>query len=473
MCRRLLGLAVTLLLLIRHPAMGQGSMLPPPVTQEDNQEMFDQMQQELAANEARLSDIEAQLFEWRDPTASELETRRKDWEAANPFKTSFDMPDFRQPKIRVRRTDPAEADRQAAAQDIQERISKLEAKMAMMKTTSVIVTATPTQILAEREAEHEYAVQAELDRQKRNAEGARILSNLVSSTNGKAGDSTSGTPVQNKGEAEREAAYDRAFDISDAEAVRLYDFVSDPNSVGHKRMLEIEADLLAKNDPIYYDPNKPLIIARMVAAELHIAAKDRPNDKLASIQRNAQAGDADAQFALGLKYEYGDGVPKNGVEAVKWFIAAAKQGDPYAEEALGSMYEDGDGIPRNPVVAMEWYTKAAKQGNTTAEYSIGLMYNKGNGVEANFPAAAAWYTKAALQGYVPAECSLGYMYAIGEGVPKDEIQGLAWTYIAAASGDSISIKNREQMERRLGRDGTLAAQQISKDLEKKIESASN
>src|ERR1019366_5381608 len=111
MCRRLLALAVTLLLLIRHPAMGQGTMLPPPVTQEDNQEIFDQMQQELAAKEARLRDIEDQLYEWRDPTASEVESMRKDWEAANPFKTSFDMPKFEQQKIRVRRTDPAEADR--------------------------------------------------------------------------------------------------------------------------------------------------------------------------------------------------------------------------------------------------------------------------------------------------------------------------------------------------------------------------
>jgi hypothetical protein len=142
-----------------------------------------------------------------------------------------------------------------------------------MKTTSVIVTPTPRQSLAEREAAHEYAVQAELDRRRRNEEGSRLLSNPVPSTNGKAGDSTSGTPDQDKVEAERETAYDRTFDASEEKAIRLYDFVSDPNSTGRKRMLKIEADLLANDDPLYYDPNKPLIIAQMVAKEMRIAPK--------------------------------------------------------------------------------------------------------------------------------------------------------------------------------------------------------
>lgn len=38
-------------------------------------------------------------------------------------------------------------------------------------------------------------------------------------------------------------------------------------------MLEIEADLLANDDPLYYDPNKPLIIAQMVGKEMRVAPK--------------------------------------------------------------------------------------------------------------------------------------------------------------------------------------------------------
>jgi hypothetical protein len=143
MCRRLLPLAVILLLLVRHPAMGQAPFLPAPETQEDNQQLFQQMQQELAAKESRLRDIENQLYEWRDPTPEEVESKRKDWSAANPFKTSFDMPDFAKQKIRVRRADGASAQQQGDAQALQDRISKLEASIEAMKARAPKVNPQP------------------------------------------------------------------------------------------------------------------------------------------------------------------------------------------------------------------------------------------------------------------------------------------------------------------------------------------
>jgi TPR repeat protein len=39
----------------------------------------------------------------------------------------------------------------------------------------------------------------------------------------------------------------------------------------------------------------------------------------------AEAGDADAQFRVGLIYAEGAGVPRDGAEAVKWFRMAAHQ----------------------------------------------------------------------------------------------------------------------------------------------------
>jgi TPR repeat protein len=63
------------------------------------------------------------------------------------------------------------------------------------------------------------------------------------------------------------------------------------------------------------------------------------------------------------------------------------------------------------------------------------------------------------------------MYANGNGVPKDAIEGLAWINIAAASGVESFIKNRDILERRLGTEATLAAQQRSKQILKEIEAA--
>lgn len=67
--------------------------------------------------------------------------------------------------------------------------------------------------------------------------------------------------------------YDSAFNESETKAVELYDFAADPKSEGGKRMLEIEADLKANDDPLYHSPSKPLKIAQMVAKELNIAPR--------------------------------------------------------------------------------------------------------------------------------------------------------------------------------------------------------
>lgn len=69
------------------------------------------------------------------------------------------------------------------------------------------------------------------------------------------------------------AEFDRKFDASESKAAELYAFASDPESPGGKRMREIERELKANDDPLYYSADKPLKIAQMVAAELNIAPR--------------------------------------------------------------------------------------------------------------------------------------------------------------------------------------------------------
>lgn len=76
-------------------------------------------------------------------------------------------------------------------------------------------------------------------------------------------------------EVQQEQAYNDGFKASHAKASELYPFASDPASAGAKRMLEIDAELKANDDPLYYSPNRPLKIAQMVAAELNIAPKKK------------------------------------------------------------------------------------------------------------------------------------------------------------------------------------------------------
>ena len=47
---------------------------------------------------------------------------------------------------------------------------------------------------------------------------------------------------------------------------------------------------------------------------------------LETLQKKAEAGDASAQFNLGLRYAQGRGVPYDEKEALKWYRKAAEQG---------------------------------------------------------------------------------------------------------------------------------------------------
>jgi TPR repeat protein len=55
-------------------------------------------------------------------------------------------------------------------------------------------------------------------------------------------------------------------------------------------------------------------------------------DKIAQLQREAQAGDPDAQYELAYLYENGLGVPKSETKALELYQQAADQGHPAAQD---------------------------------------------------------------------------------------------------------------------------------------------
>lgn len=77
------------------------------------------------------------------------------------------------------------------------------------------------------------------------------------------------------------AEYETAFTASETRAAQFYPFAADPSSPLGQRMVEIEESLQALGDPLYNDPNKPLIIAQMVAKENNIAPR-KPGTKTAT-----------------------------------------------------------------------------------------------------------------------------------------------------------------------------------------------
>jgi hypothetical protein len=93
-------------------------------------------------------------------------------------------------------------------------------------------------------------------------------------------------------------------------------------------------------------------------AQCKSGTQNPTEDIVKVLREKAEAGDAAAQFRLGVMYANGKGVPKDAAEAVKWFSKAAEQGYADAQFNLGVMCANGEGVMESPSAAADWYYKA-------------------------------------------------------------------------------------------------------------------
>ena len=104
-----------------------------------------------------------------------------------------------------------------------------------------------------------------------------------------------------------------------------------------------------------------------------LAAENDVPDKL---RRDAEQGDASAQYNLGLTYDNGIGVPQDFAEAVQWYRRAAKQGLAGAQANLGVMYANGEGVPQDYVAAHRFLNLAGAKGNEKVNEDAGKARNR-------------------------------------------------------------------------------------------------
>jgi len=204
-----------------------------------------------------------------------------------------------------------------------------------------------------------------------------------------------------------------------------------------------------------------LVIASIAAAaHIRLACAGVP-EGLDALRRNdfataakelrpaAERGDPEAQYRVGLMYEFGKGYPKDMKQALAWLRQAAGQGHVAAEVELGVLYRTGDGVPQDDAQAVSWFTKAAGQGSATAQYNVGLMYAKGAGVKVDNAQAIAWFRKAADQGFTLAQFKLGVAYENGEGVTRDPVLAYAHYAIAARANNAEYASYRDDVAKSL------------------------
>jgi TPR repeat protein len=208
----------------------------------------------------------------------------------------------------------------------------------------------------------------------------------------------------------------------------------------------------------------------LVATGLTLLATASLSADIITLRKQAESGDANAQFNVGAMYENGSGVRQDYAEAARWYRKAAELGDARAQYNLGIMNQNGWGVPQDYAEAVKWYRKAAKQGVASAQYNLGFMYLNGQGVPQDYAEAAKWYRKAAEQGDVDALRILGLAYYLGKGVPQDFVQSYFWFSLAAsrASGDEYRQASdaKDRVAKELTPEKLMEARRMTREWEK-------
>ena len=136
----------------------------------------------------------------------------------------------------------------------------------------------------------------------------------------------------------------------------------------------------------------------------------------------AKSGNAGAQFELGGMYHIGakrsmgQGVPKDHMEAAKWYQLAIEQGSAPAKYALGLMYYNGEryknikqvielqghkvGVLKDDKKALDLFQDSAEKGIFESKLSLGWMYYQGVGgigVQKDDKKAFKWFRHALVE----------------------------------------------------------------------------
>ena len=196
-------------------------------------------------------------------------------------------------------------------------------------------------------------------------------------------------------------------------------------------------------------------------------------NRLQNLQAQANSGSVEAQFKMGMAYQFGQGANKNISKAIHWYLLAAEAGHAnsqfnlaylyqvdqqdekavywfrqaaeqeldLAQRALSLMYSEGRGVERNHVLAFQWCYLAAVQGQVDAQFDLGVAFDRGAGVKQDFANAVIWWRAAADQGHANAQFNLGLSYELGEGVEKDDAVAFNWYETAAKQGHTDAQVN--------------------------------
>jgi TPR repeat protein len=213
--------------------------------------------------------------------------------------------------------------------------------------------------------------------------------------------------------------------------------VSEP-SRGLVELTEMQRDTLA-HLPWWGNPD-PKRLAQL--REAWTAMTVHSDTARAMVEKDAEAGDANAQYLLAGVLLDTLGPNEHYAEAEALLLKAAQQGQPTAAYWLGKIRDRGMyGRPVDKAEGLYWYRLADALGHPEAPAQLCWLYSEGMGVPRDADQALADCRRAAGRGSSWAMNRLGYMYSWGIAVPRDQDKAFEWMMKAAVAGQPVAERN--------------------------------
>ncbi|MDP3270355.1 tetratricopeptide repeat protein [Limnobacter sp.] len=172
----------------------------------------------------------------------------------------------------------------------------------------------------------------------------------------------------------------------------------------------------------------------------------------------AEAGDAMAQYKVGVAYDFGKGAPRDVVKAKKWYELAANQGHAEAQNSLGSIFQE----EKRYEEALLWFERASSQGHVTATNNLAYLYDFGLGVQQDRRKGFEIYSKAADLGSALAMWNIANMYGDGQIGEKDLVNACIWAKWARKFSTSKEHHLQDHLDRVLPQiKRMLSAEQVN------------
>ncbi|WP_455218584.1 tetratricopeptide repeat protein [Kaarinaea lacus] len=172
---------------------------------------------------------------------------------------------------------------------------------------------------------------------------------------------------------------------------------------------------------------------------------DLRDSNLALLQREANAGNSEAQFQLGRMYDSGDKLERDRQKAITWYTSAANQGHAESQYRLAIAYLYGIGVTRNAANGENWLTKAAQQNHVVAKDMLPI-YLANRSANQSTSIVLSWYLEKAAAGDPEGQFGIGNMYESGWGIFTNSAEAKKWYAAARATGSGGAARRMRQMK---------------------------